>query len=152
MEVESVRGAAGLLVSGSPGQVSWSPGQVSRSPGQVSWSPGQVSWSPARLQLEFIPPSSLHNTSKKITKRTSVSLRDITSSLCLYTNLPGLMVAGWRSFTFFICMVEKQKKRKKVSLSFHFPHKSGIPLPVKVGRLSACLAWRLTDNEKQKSY
>ncbi len=35
---------------------------------------------------------------------------------------------------YFICMV---RMKKKASLSFHFPHKSGIPLPVKVGRLSA---------------
>lgn len=36
---------------------------------------------------------------------------------------------------YFICMVKDEKKN--ASLLFHFPHKSGIPLPVKVGRLSA---------------
>lgn len=42
------------------------------------------------------------------------------------------MVVRWRSFTLFAWL----RRRKKVALSFHFPHKSGIPLPVKVGRLS----------------
>lgn len=71
----------------------------------------------------------------KITKHTSITLEDIASSPLarLYTNRPVLMVTGWRSFTLFAWL----GREKNVSLSFHFPHKSGIPLPVKVGRLSA---------------
>lgn len=34
-------------------------------------------------------------------------------------------------------LVYEEEEEEDVSLSFHFPHKSGIPLPVKVGRLSA---------------
>lgn len=63
----------------------------------------------------------------------------------LYTSLPALMRAGVE-IIYFICTVKKKKQKTKqkahththtASSSFHFPHKSGIPLPVKVGRLSA---------------
>lgn len=89
------------------------------------------------LHPDYSSFTSHYNIRNKITKHTSITLEDMVSSPLarLYTNVNG---CGWRSFksTLFAWLRRRRRRKKNFSLSFHFPHKSGIPLPVKVGRLS----------------